>query len=369
MRPVNYSISILLSDGAVRSPFFDGKSARPQPIQLVLDRNLERFSFLSEDELQHHWPLALLKYRHTSSGFELRYGEYRAELVRIGDRGFVDMLESDFRHVFNQSWYDRLIGAGFKTHLIVGVAALALIILGYIYTLPWVAEKAVYIIPEAYDKSIGESYFNSFIDQHEVDTKLSKALTDFAAALNLENKSLQFYVVNDKTVNAFALPGGIIMVNRGILEKIDQYETLVALLGHEVAHVNQRHSMKMLCRNLSGYIFVSVMLNDVNGVMAVMADNVQTLRSLSYSRAYESEADEEGLRLMRKNKVASVGMVALFEALESENTDFVPAFLRTHPMTKSRKNFAEKAAYEIKTPAETDLRLMKLFVELQLLLD
>jgi len=261
-----------------------------------------------------------------------------------------------------------LIGAGFKTHLFIGIIALGMVVLGYIYTLPWVAEKAVYIVPESYDKSMGESYFNNFIDETDIDQKLSKALTNFANSLDLENKSLRFYVVNDNTVNAFALPGGIIMVNRGILEKMDQYEALVALLGHEVAHVNQRHSIKMLSRNLSGYIFISVVFNDVNGIMAVMADNVQTLRSLSYSRAYESEADEEGLRIMRKNKVAAAGMAALFEALEDEKTDFVPGFLRTHPMTKSRKNRAEKSAYDIKTPAEKDLKLMQLFAQIQLLL-
>lgn len=349
--------------------FFDGKSARPQHITLKLDRTLARFSFLSEDGQQHHWPLTLLKYRQTSIGFEVRYGEYRAELLRINDRDFVAQLEHDFPKIFRPGWYERFIGAGLKMHLLVGVFALVIIVLAYIYTLPWLAEKAVYIVPESYDRSMGEQYFDKLIDQSNIDPALSKALTNFAQSLDLEHQSLRFYVINDKTVNAFALPGGIIMVNRGILEKMNQYEALVALLGHEVAHINQRHSMKMLSRNLSGYIFISVLLNDVNGVMAVMADNIQTLRSLSYSRAYEAEADQEGLRIMHKNKVASIGMVALFEALEDEKTDFIPDFLLTHPMTAKRKSFAEKAAYETKTPAEKDLKLMQLFTQIQLLLD
>ncbi len=349
--------------------FFDGKSARPQAVQLQLDLQLSRLTFISLEGVEHHWPLSLLKSRLTPMGFELRYGEYRAELLRISDETFVDLLRQQFPKTMSPGWYDRFIAAGLKTHLLVGVSALLLIALAYIYTLPWIAEKAVLILPASYDISIGEEYFDNVVDQRSIDPKLSKALTNFASALELENENLRFYVINDKTVNAFALPGGIIIVHRGILEKMEQYEALVALLGHEVAHINQRHSMKMLSRNLSGYLFVSIALNDVNGVMAVLADNIQTLRSLSYSRAYEAEADSEGLRLMEKNEVAAIGMVKLFEALKDEKTNFIPAFLRTHPMTESRKNFAEKAAYKAETPAGKDLRLMQLFGQIQLLLD
>ena len=56
------------------------------------------------------------------------------------------------------------------------------------------------------------------------------------------------------------------------------YEELVALIGHEATHVNHRHGMKLLCRDLSGYLFVSAILGDANGIMAVITDNVNSLQ-------------------------------------------------------------------------------------------
>lgn len=349
--------------------FFDGQTARPQTVLLQLDSVLSRLVFVSNTGQEHFWPMSLLKYRETTIGFEVRYGEYRAELLRINDPDFIARLKTDYPQYVGPTWYERFIGAGLKVHLSLGLSALAFLVLAYLYVLPWIAEKAVYLLPLSYDQSMGETYFDNLIDQSQLDRPLSDALTAFASELELENENLRLYVMDDKTVNAFALPGGIIVVHRGILEKMNDYDALVALLGHEVAHVNQRHSMKMLSRNVSGYLFISVALSDVNGVMAVLADNVQTLRSLSYSRAFEEEADREGLAIMRKNKVAASGMVALFEALEEEKTDFIPDFLRTHPMTESRKNMAKKAAYTTAIPAKKDLKLMQLFAQIQILLD
>ena len=71
------------------------------------------------------------------------------------------------------------------------------------------------------------------------------------------------------------------------------YDQLVALLGHEVSHVNNRHSIKILTRNLAGYMMISLVFSDLNGIMSVLAENAQQLRSLSYSREFEEEADEQ----------------------------------------------------------------------------
>ena len=76
---------------------------------------------------------------------------------------------------------------------------------------------------------------------------------------------IKFSVINSETVNAFALPDGNVVVFTGIIDLMDDYDELAGLIGHEVAHVNNRHSMRMMCRNLAGYIFLSAVLSDVNG--------------------------------------------------------------------------------------------------------
>jgi beta-barrel assembly-enhancing protease len=137
-------------------------------------------------------------------------------------------------------------------------------------------------------------------------------------------------------VNAFSLPDGNIIVFTGIIDVMKDYDELAGLIGHEVSHINNRHSMKMLCRNLSGYLFVSAMLSDVNGIMAIIGDNVHNLQSLSYSRQFERQADEQGTALMVMNGINPKGMTTLFSRLKASEKVTMPAFISSHPITDDR---------------------------------
>ena len=94
--------------------------------------------------------------------------------------------------------------------------------------------------------------------------------------------------------------------------------------------------MKMLCRNLSGYLFISAVLSDVNGIMAIIGDNVHNLQSLSYSRQFERQADEQGTQLMILNDINPKGMTDLFTRLKSSETVVIPGFISSHPITTDR---------------------------------
>jgi len=108
----------------------------------------------------------------------------------------------------------------------------------------------------------------------------------------------------------------------------------------------------MLCRNLSGYMVVSLLFSDVNGVMSVLIENAQQLHSLSYSRGFEQEADENGLKILIDNHVNPNGMVKLFDQLEKESKFSIPEILSSHPLTSERKGnmkkLISKAVYEVK---------------------
>ena len=146
----------------------------------------------------------------------------------------------------------------------------------------------------------------------------------------------------------------------GVLNDMKSSNELAALLGHEASHVNQRHSIKMLCRNLAGYMVVSLLFSDVNGVMAVLAENAQQLHSLSYSRAFEQEADEQGLKILMDNKINPNGMVHLFEQLEKESKISIPKIISTHPLTAERKENMNRiiAATQYEVSANKKLELI-----------
>ena len=188
----------------------------------------------------------------------------------------------------------------------------------------------------------------------------------FAQKIDLKNtKKLSFTVVKSKEVNAFALPDGNIVVFTGIIEKMKNYDEVVGLLGHEASHVNNRHSIKMLCRNLSGYLFVSLILGDANGVMAVIGDNVNSFQSLSFSREFEHQADVDGFKILVDNKVNPKGMSNLMKRLQNEHSDIIPEFLSSHPVTANRIHYIDemiktkKYSYEEKTVLTTLFQKLK----------
>ncbi|TRX37932.1 M48 family metallopeptidase [Flavobacterium sp. ZT3R18] len=317
--------------------FFDGESAIPQEIELIFDVEKSVLVFETINNQQHSWDLDLVVFEIKSKNVYLEYGNDPIQNIKISDSDFIKRIHDFRKKKGNLSWYQKLMDMGIKAHILFTVFIFAIIGLGYFYVLPFVAEKAVVLIPEDYDSQLGETFFDQNMLFNDVDTEKTRALNRFASELNLKNtKKLKFTVVNSEMVNAFALPDGNIVVFSGILNTMKDYDELVGLIGHEVAHVNHRHSMKMVCRNLSGYLFVSAVLGDANGVMATIGDNVNSLQSLSYSRKFEHEADVEGFEIIALNKVNPKGMSNLFKRLQDEEVVSIPEFLSSHPVTTER---------------------------------
>jgi len=334
-----------------KSVFYDGQSSVPKTIDLFFDSNKGQFTFqieptsvINEEEKSlpvqtetFTWLISKIVFEQRSTALFLQHGEDPIQTIKITDTSLIAAI-NQFRKASGQlSWYQTLLQKPLKFHVFLALFLLAIIGLSYVYMLPWVAEKSVVLIPESYDDTLGETFVdeNSLFGYNQVEK--SKILNEFAASLQLNNKKkLKFKVIDSDIMNAYALPDGTIVVYTGILKEMKSYDELVGLIGHEVAHVNNRHSMKMLCRNLSGYLFISTVLGDVNGVMAVLGDNVNTLQSLSFSREFEREADEDGFAIVTKNKVNPKGMVTLFQRLEKEHNIEMPEFLSTHPVTKDR---------------------------------
>jgi predicted Zn-dependent protease len=317
--------------------FYDGASSVSQEIELIVDEKNNLLVFGSSSIGLTKWPIEDVTFHYSGDIINIHYGSYPVQILKLEDEQFITYLNDYLKENDQLGWYQKLINLGTQFHVIIAVAILSIIVLGYLYLLPFVAEKAVVLIPESYDIEMGESFFNQYIEYNEIDSSKTNALNLFAEQLHLNNtKKLKFTVVESETVNAFALPDGNIIVFTGLLNLMENYDELAGLIGHEVTHVNQRHSMKMMCRNVSGYLFVSAILSDVNGIMAAVGDNINSLNSLSYSRGFEQQADEEGLELMFQNKINPEGMTKLFERLQSKNEIDIPQFLSSHPITENR---------------------------------
>ncbi len=331
----------------ITAKYFDGKSSASQVITLVFNSMTNKFRLQFANGTSVVWELEDIRFEQYGSVLEIRHKNYSGALIKIDDKDF----SKGFYHAMQQNnhvdIHTRLLRLGLFKIIFIAIGLLALIVLAYFYVLPPAAEKAAELLPESFDNEIGDVFIDTFLDENDVDTTKTKYLKQFAAELNLNNnKPLEFTVVTSEEVNAFALPNGHIVVYSGILEDMESPEALVALLGHEASHVNNRHSTKMLCRNLAGYMVVSLIFSDVNGIMAVLANNAQQLHSLSYSRAFEKEADEQGLNILMHNNLDPNGMVALFEQLDAESEFTVPEIISSHPLTKERKENMQRIITE-----------------------
>lgn len=241
---------------------------------------------------------------------------------------------------------------------------IALCAAAYFWLLPYLSERMAMALPPEMDVKLGDPMFDGMKADLNIDEARSATLQAFADELVIAPTfKLRLHLVRDAQVNAFAMPGGHIVVYTGILDKMNEPAELAALLSHEGTHVEKRHSTRGLARDLSGSLFLSLLLGDMGGLTGAVAQKGDELKGLSYSRDLETEADTIGIRRMHVSGVDPQGMVKLLELLEREAEDMPEgaSFLSSHPLTKDRITTAEERAKAIGTSGVPSPALDSLF--------
>jgi predicted Zn-dependent protease len=157
-----------------------------------------------------------------------------------------------------------------------------------------------------------------------------------------------FFVVNSRQVNAFALPGGFVYVNRGLIDATDRVDELAGVLGHEIGHVIQRHSVKQMQNQekIGAVATIACTLTNLcNSNLGQAAVNIGgTALVARYSRKDELEADSEAVENVLKVNIDPEGIPALFEVLleqRQSNPSIVAGWFSTHPLEESRIRHAD----------------------------
>ena len=153
----------------------------------------------------------------------------------------------------------------------------------------------------------------------------------------------RFYIVDSKEVNAFAVPGGFVYVNRGLIERTQKMDQLAGVLGHEIGHVVRRHSIKQMQQQQGANIGVTLacvltsICNNQAGQAAIQVGG--TALFAKFSRQDEAEADEEGVRNTVRAGISPNGMPEMFQILIDErqaNPSSVESWFATHPLEEDR---------------------------------
>jgi len=219
--------------------------------------------------------------------------------------------------------------------------------------LPELGESAGFnIVREA---AIGRSVFDKLLKTGLIETQpmVDRYINDlgFRLLAGLPNRvrEYQFFIVRDDAVNAFALPGGYIGINRGLIRLTRSQHQLASVIAHEISHVRSRHGLDLMekSRKTSNAAILTMLagllLGQVDsqvGAAMVYGGNAGGQQAIiNFTRENEYEADRLGMALMQSAGFDPHGMVEFFYRLQklSDNSEFGQIeYLRTHPLDSNR---------------------------------
>jgi beta-barrel assembly-enhancing protease len=239
---------------------------------------------------------------------------------------------------------------------IVGLLLLLLPIL-FLFQLDRASGVIAKAIPIQWETTLGKGVAAQYSLSHtlmekDLSTRLLKPLTaPLISALPNTPYTYDLTIVNDPSLNAFALPGGFLTIHSGLILKAESAEELLGVIAHEISHVEERHGVRSIIKNSSIYLLASTLLGDIQGILATVASAAPMLLTQQYSRGFESDADEKAVKLLRKAKVDPNGLPLFFEKMILEekktldkitNEDARAAYkkigtlLSTHPSSEER---------------------------------
>lgn len=268
-----------------------------------------------------------------------------------------------------------------KTRLFFSVSIL-LLVFNSCTKVPITNRRQFNLLPESELMSMSLTEYNKFIASHtvmpatdtstirvkKVGTNISNAIVTYLRTHNQSKRvagyNWQFNLVQDKTVNAWCMPGGKVVVYTGLLPVTKDENGLAVVLGHEIAHAIARHGNERMSQQLA------IQLGGMGLAIAISQKPEQTqqifmqsygisttLGALAYSRKHESEADKLGLCFMAMAGYNPNTAVAFWERMAKEGSGSGFALLSTHPSDQKRiadiKAFLPTAMKYYKQPINT----------------
>ncbi len=224
-------------------------------------------------------------------------------------------------------------------------------------TLPDIGSPADTVLSKDQEQMIGRSIYKGLRDAGQImtDPEIQEYIQNLGQriAANAQNGSFrfQFFVVDEPTINAFALPGGYVGVHSGLILATKTESELAGVLAHEISHVTQRHISRAIYANQRTSILSmaamlgAILLGAVTGEADVIAGGVAGAQSMAaqgqinFTRENEYEADRVGVGLLAASEFDPYGMPEFFATLARKTGTLgyqAPEFLRTHPVTVNR---------------------------------
>ena len=222
--------------------------------------------------------------------------------------------------------------------------------------LPLLGDSSSGIVSKQQEYQLGRTWlkvFRSRVREHDdplMQLYFEELIYNLAVFSDLEDPDLELVIIKNPTMNAFAVPGGVVGIHTGLFAFAENEDQMVSVLAHELAHLSQRHfargleaqrtsSMVTLAGLLAGLVVAATVGGDA-GIAAMSASQAYASDSrLRYSRSNEQEADRIGLQTMERSGRDPSAAGDMFETLLMKTRysgSHIPEFLLTHPVTEKR---------------------------------
>lgn len=261
-----------------------------------------------------------------------------------------------------QRWAGRM---GLWITLAVGTVAL----IGAYYGVVALARVAIKSVPIVVDQEIGEAALPAVLSEFGDEIKSPKALDAVQGVVDrlaphaaVRGVNYRVLIVDSDVVNALALPGGTILVFRGLIDEMDSTEQLSAVIAHEMSHVTLRHHLTQIARSVGIVAAVNIVIGDVGGIVAIGSEVLQNAALNNYSQVQETEADLEGARMMHEAGIDPQAMIQMLDNLPDAHLHGALSWLSTHPNSDERIRSVQRFLDEAgpRDYSQVDFRLEEL---------
>jgi beta-barrel assembly-enhancing protease len=243
--------------------------------------------------------------------------------------------------------------------VIAGLVFLALVLGGLV--LLWtqkdrIAEHVADRIPISWEQKFGDRIFVQFENDGTIlansawESSVSNITTRLLPVIEKSGYEFKFHLKQDTNINAFAIPGGHVVILTGLLEHADSAEEVAGVLAHEIAHVTRRHSLRNIIKSAGLLVLLEALLGDASGLFGMAAETSHYLAKQKFSRDFEREADDTGWSYLVEANIDPRGLAHFFQKLQRVAADSGMAemetslsLINTHPTSQDRiDRLAEK---------------------------
>ncbi len=273
-------------------------------------------------------------------------GGHRKLTYFCEEKGFVGALRESSRGLLTDQ-IDALVAVRNRNRrraliwVAIALAVVAGLVMGARPLLRWTVST---FMPFSVDEQIGKAVFASMakpgtvVENKTVAEAIDRIVDRLEPHALLPDVEFHVEVVKNDLINAYALPGGSIVIFTGLIKNSGSAEEVAGVLAHEMAHVTLRHGMQMLAQSGAITIGVAALFGDVSGLTAAALELFTWQTMNNYSRGSENEADAEGFRMLQAAAIDPQGLPEFLLRLNKEVGD-VPAalsWISTHPRIEDR---------------------------------